>query len=90
MTKRELVKIISEATGTSRWMAYDIVDILLDSIAYLLAEEGRLTIRGFGTFVVKERAGRLGRNPRTGEVIRIPPKKRVSFKPSPKLIERLN
>ena len=65
------------------------VDSVLDMIAEALRANERVDLRGFGSFVVKERKERQGRNPRTGEAITIAAKRDASFKPGKELTEKL-
>ena len=65
------------------------VDSVLDLIADALRSNERVDLRGFGSFVVKERKERQGRNPRTGETITIAAKRDASFKPGKELTEKL-
>lgn len=66
------------------------VTLILDKISSQLAEGGRTEIRGFGSFCLKEHPARIGRNPRTGERVEVPPKARVHFKPGLELRNRAN
>ena len=65
------------------------VDSVLELITEALRSNERVDIRGFGSFVVKERKERQGRNPRTGETITIPAKRDASFRPGKELTEKL-
>ncbi|BBC71243.1 integration host factor subunit beta [Altererythrobacter sp. B11] len=67
-----------------------VVDIFFDEIAARLADGGRVELRGFGTFSTRERDGRTGRNPRTGEAVDVPSKRVPYFKPGKEIRERLN
>ena len=80
MTKSELVDRVAAKTGTSKASAADSIDAMLSTISEALARGESVSIAGFGTFSVKERAARQGRNPRTGESIAIAASKGVSFK----------
>ena len=81
MNKGELIEAVAKVTSTKK-EAQMAVDILLDSIKKALKKKNPVAIAGFGTFKVKERKARTGRNPKTGETIKIPAKKVVSFKPA--------
>ncbi|WP_217847029.1 HU family DNA-binding protein [Paracoccus marcusii] len=65
-------------------------DIILDEIAETLSQGQRMELRGFGSFSSKVRIARLGRNPRTGEAVKVPPKRHMHFRASRQLLERLN
>ena len=80
MTKAELVAQLAEQIGSSKAAAEKTLDAFLASIEDALAKEGKLTLTGFGTFLVEARQARKGRNPRTGEVIEIPASKVVKFR----------
>ena len=81
MTKAEVVDLVAQRTGISRQQAYESVEIFLDSVKDALKEGQKVSLVGFGTFLVKDKNARNGRNPRTGEQIDIPPKKVPIFKP---------
>jgi DNA-binding protein HU-beta len=83
MTKQDLIDAVAEATGLSKRSASDAVDAVLTNIIDGIRAEKRLSLSGFGTFTVRTRKGRLGRNPRTGEEIEIAPSMTVGFKPAP-------
>ncbi|WP_027187174.1 HU family DNA-binding protein [Desulfovibrio cuneatus] len=80
MTKAELVAQLAEQIGSSKAAAEKTLEAFLASIEETLAKEGKLTLTGFGTFLVETRQARKGRNPRTGEVIEIPASKVVKFR----------
>ena len=88
MTKKEIVKKISEDTGLTQIQTKEIVQSTFDTIIDAIVKEGRIELRNFGVFEVKERAPRKARNPRTGEPVQVPAKKVVVFKPG-RLMERL-
>ena len=67
-----------------------VVDVFFDEIADRLAEGGRVELRGFGTFSTRQRDGRTGRNPRTGDPVDVPSKRVPYFKPGKEMRERLN
>ena len=71
MNKGELVEAVAGSAGLSRADATKAVDAVLDAIQGTLAGGGSVSLVGFGTFSVKARAARMGRNPRTGEAIQI-------------------
>ena len=80
MNKSDLVHYVAGELRTSRLQAARIVDTVLEGIRQGLQTEKTVTITGFGTFEVKPRKGRVGRNPRTGEPIEIEPGHRVGFR----------
>ena len=67
-----------------------VVEIFFDEIAQRLAEGGRVELRGFGAFSTREREARSGRNPRTGETVKVPSKRVPYFKAGKEIRERLN
>jgi DNA-binding protein HU-beta len=81
MTKTELIAEIANQTNLSKADATRAVDAFLTSITKTLQDSGKVTLTGFGTFTVTERAARKGRNPQTGEEIMIEAAKSVRFKP---------
>jgi len=90
MNKAELITKISEKAEVSKATAEKILNATLSSIHEGLAKSENLTLVGFGTFSVVERAARTGRNPQTGKAINIPAKKIVKFKPGKNLSEAVN
>ncbi|MBT8764100.1 HU family DNA-binding protein [Desulfohalobiaceae bacterium Ax17] len=87
MTKAELVSKIAEKTGLTKADSEKALNAFLGAVEETLVKEGKLTLTGFGTFVVEERKERTGRNPRTGEEIKIPACKVVKFRPGKLLKE---
>ena len=82
MNKTELVAAVSEKSGISKKDAERVVAATFDIITAELAKGEKVQISGFGAFEVKEREGRVGRNPRTKEAIEIPASKAPAFKAS--------
>lgn len=80
MNKSELIEAMADAADISKAAATRALDALTDSIAVTLKEGGTVSLIGFGTFSVKERAARTGRNPQTGATIEIKASKTPSFK----------
>ena len=89
MTKSELITALS-AAGFKKAEAAKAIDAIFTTIADKLAAGENVTVSGFGTFSVKDRAEREGRNPATGEIISIPSKKTVSFRAGKVLNEKVN
>ena len=81
MTKKEIVRSIARQTGLPPHDIKRIVQETFDAIIDVLAEDGRLELRNFGIFQVKERAARKARNPMTGKEVRVPQRFVVTFKP---------
>lgn len=88
MNKNDVVGIVSRRIGLSQRDTRHIITAILDGITESLVKGGRLEIRGLGTFEVKRRRSRTGRNISTGEKVPIPPRKVVVFTPG-KVLKRL-
>lgn len=82
MTKADLVAIMAKTAGGSKASAEKAVSAMVCGIVESLRRGRRVTISGFGTFVVTRRAARAGHNPRTGKAIKIPSAKVPRFRPS--------
>ena len=80
MNKGELIDAVADATGQSKADATRATDAVLDTIISTLGKGDQMTLVGFGTFTVRERAARTGRNPQTGETIQIKASKSPGFK----------
>jgi len=80
LTKAELVREVAEKTGMTKKDTALLVNALFETIMDALSKGEKVQIAGFGIFEVKERAERVGRNPRTGEEIKIPPRKVPVFR----------
>ncbi len=90
MTKADLIEKVQAAHGDmSKRQVAAVVDAVFDNLARGIRRDKRFLMPGFGTFVVKKRAGRVGRNPQTGQEIKIAPSKTVGFKPAPELKKTL-
>ncbi len=88
MTKDELITSIIKSckdTNLSKRLAGDVVDAAFENMAKAIKKEKRFAYPGFGTFTVRNRKARKGRNPQTGEEIKIKASKTVGFKPAPTL-----
>lgn len=81
MRKRDIVLKISQNTGVKQVVVRDIVQHTFDTIFEALKNGERIELRNFGVFQVKKRKKRIGRNPKTGEVIPVPERHTVVFKP---------
>jgi DNA-binding protein HU-beta len=90
MNKGELIEAVAGAAGLSRADATKAVDGVLDAITGTLASGGSVSLVGFGTFSVKARAARMGRNPRTGEAIQIKASNVPGFKAGKGLKDAVN
>ncbi len=90
MNKNDLVGVISTKTGMSRTDATRAVDGVFDAITSALTKGDEVRLVGFGTFTVARRAASEGRNPRTGEKIKIPASKQPKFKAGKGLKDAVN
>src|SRR5947199_10500682 len=90
MTKAELIEDVSKATDMSRKDSEVIVETIFESIVKSLRTGDKIEIRGFGSFRTRQRDARVGRNPKTGERVDVPPKKIPYFKPSKELKDLVN
>jgi nucleoid DNA-binding protein len=86
MNKADLADQIAQFVSSKK-EAREVVETLLDSIKKSLKKKDPVAISGFGTFKVKQTKARMGRNPKTGEAIQIPAKKKVAFRASKDLKE---
>ena len=89
MTKKEIVKQISERIGLTQLKTKEIVQLTFDAIVETLLTEKRIELRNFGVFEVKKRKARKARNPRTSERVDVPPKNVVTFKPGKEMEEQV-
>lgn len=87
MNKCELIAKVAEESDLSKAHTERILESFLGNIKENLSDGNKVTLQGFGSFKVEERAARTGRNPRTGTEIAIPAKKVVKFKPGKELAE---
>ena len=90
MNKTELVANVAEKAGLTKKDAEKAVNALFSSIEEALVKKDKVQMIGFGTFEVKARAARTGRNPQTGDEIKIPASKNPVFKAGKALKEALN
>lgn len=82
MNKAQLVEAIALDANISKIDARKAVDAIIRVTVQSLREGERLTLTGLGTFSVQQKAARVGRNPRTGAAVKIPPRKAVEFRPT--------
>lgn len=88
MTKAELIDKVCENNakrGLSKAACEEIVDSVFDSVSHCIKKDKKFTYPGFGTFTIRKRKARKGRNPQTGEEINIAASKTVGFRPAPSL-----
>lgn len=85
MTKGDLINGVAKAAKLSKRAAGDALDAAFESLARAIKRDKRFQMPGFGTFSVRSRKARKGRNPQTGAVINIKASRTVGFKPAPSL-----
>ena len=90
MTKADLIEEVSRVVEIPRWEAEDVVETVLRSTVQALRAGDKVEIRGFGKFDTRRRAGRIGRNPKTGETVEVPAKRIPFFKPAKEVRELIN
>jgi len=89
MTKADLVELVAISADVPRKQADEVVQVVLESIVEALRDDDKVELRGFGSFRIRQRGERTGRNPKTGEKVHVPPKKIPYFKPGKHLREEL-
>jgi integration host factor subunit beta len=90
MTKADLVEQVAKEADMTKKDAEQLVEIIFDSITESLNRGEKIELRGFGSFRVRERNSRMGRNPKTGDAVAIPAKRVAYFKPGKELKELIN
>lgn len=90
MNKSDLIKVVAEKTGVTKKDCEAAINGVFEVITDTLAEGEKVVLVGFGTFEVRDRAARVGRNPSTNEKIQIPASKAPAFKAGKTLKERVN
>lgn len=90
ITKADLIDNVHHNVGFSKKEAADMVDLFFDTIKETLEFGEKLKVSGFGNFVVRSKRERIGRNPQTGQAIKISARKVLTFKPSQVLKNALN
>ncbi|MEL6999329.1 MAG: integration host factor subunit alpha [Paracoccaceae bacterium] len=90
LTRSDLSEAVYREIGLSRNESAELVETILDRIAAALVEGEAVKISSFGTFAVREKGARMGRNPKTGEEVPIDPRRVLVFRPSHILKERVD
>ena len=90
MSKTDLVNYIAEETGLTKADASRALEAMMDGVVKGLKEEGKVTLTGFCTYTAKHKEEKMGRNPKTGEAIKIPARMAVTIKAGSKLKDALN
>ena len=89
MNKAELITKLAEDAGITKTQANDALDSFIEAVTKTLKSGGKVTLVGFGTFSPSKRAARNGRNPQTGEVIKIKARRVAKFKAGKELAAKL-
>jgi DNA-binding protein HU-beta len=89
MNKAELIATLAEEAGITKTQANTALDAFVDAVTKTLKKGDKVTLVGFGTFSVSKRAARNGRNPQTGEVIKIKARKVARFKAGKELASKM-
>ena len=90
VTRADLVDAVYSTLGLSKSESTSLVECVLKSITKALVDEGEVKISAFGSFHVRSKRARIGRNPKTGIEVTISPRKVLTFKPSPVLKDSLS
>jgi integration host factor subunit beta len=90
MTKADLIEEVSRVVEVTRKESEVIVETIFESVVKSLRDGDKVEVRGFGSFRTRERRGRIGRNPKSGEKVSVPPKTIPFFKPSKELRDIIN
>ena len=90
MSKKNLVNYIAEETGLTKADATRALDAMMKGVTEGLKKEGKVTLTGFVTFTAKQKPAKTGRNPKTGEAVKIPARVAATIKAGSKLKEALN
>jgi len=89
VTRADLSEAVYQNVGLSRHESADLVEVVLDQIAGSLVKGETVKISSFGSFLVRNKSERIGRNPKTGEEVPITPRRVISFRPSHVLKDRI-
>lgn len=90
MSKTDLVAFIAEETGLTKADSARALDAMMAGVVEGLKSEGKVTLTGFATFAAKKKEAKMGRNPRTGESVKIPARVAVTVKAGSKLKDAMN
>jgi len=82
MIKNDFIEKVAEDTGLNKTVVKKIIEGFLENLRESLFEGERIELRNFGVFIVKKRKPKIGRNPKTGEIVNVPERLKVVFKPS--------
>jgi nucleoid DNA-binding protein len=89
MTKKDIALKVADATGIKQIVVKKVLEGIFDCIVESLLRDEKIELRNFGVFKVKTRRPRIGRNPRTGQVVPVPTRKVVVFKPGLEMKQKI-
>jgi integration host factor subunit alpha len=90
LTRAELGEAVHNAIGLSRAESAQLVEMVLDKVADALVAGENVKLSSFGSFILRDKSRRIGRNPKTGQEVPIEPRRVLTFRPSQILRERIN
>jgi integration host factor subunit alpha len=90
VTRAELSEAVYQEVGLSRNESADLVEQVLDAISDALVAGENVKVSSFGSFILRDKGGRIGRNPKTGEEVPIEPRRVLVFRPSQVMKDRIN
>jgi integration host factor subunit alpha len=90
LTRADLSEAVHDEIGLSRAECSSLVESIIDSMGDALARGENVKISGFGSFILRDKPARIGRNPMTGVEVTIPPRTVLTFRPSPKMRTRVS
>lgn len=90
MNKSDLINVLAEKAKLSKRNSEQFVNLMIDAMISAMIQEERIEIRGFGSFVIRHYSSYEGRNPKTGEKIKIEDKRLPFFKAGKDLVQRIN
>lgn len=89
MTKKDIALKVADATGIKQIVVKKVLQAIFDCITESLIRDEKIELRNFGVFKIKSRRSRIGRNPRTGQTVPVPPRKVVVFKPGLEMKQKI-
>jgi len=90
LTRADLSEAVHREVGLSRTESADLVKAIIDAVAEAVVAGERVKLSSFGTFMVRDKGGRVGRNPKTGQEVPITPRRVLVFRPSQVMKSRIN
>ena len=90
LTRADLSEAVHREVGLSRTESAELVKAIIDTVAEAVATGDRVKLSSFGTFMVRDKGGRVGRNPKTGQEVPITPRRVLVFRPSQVMKSRIN